>query len=160
MTDLRLLITGSRSWPSENIVWESIAFAIAERIGDGGTVTIVHGACPTGADAFAHSWFGLPLDDPAITAVEEPHPADWGRYGKAAGPFRNRGMVDAGADLVLAFPLPGPRNLSRGTWDCVGAAEAHGIPVEVVALDFQPRLSMGEVAGAIDAVDRARRAER
>lgn len=118
-------------------------------------MTIVHGACPTGADAFAHGWFSLPLDDPTLTAIEEAHPADWGRYGKGAGPIRNREMVDAGADLVLAFPLPGPKSRSRGTWDCVGAAEAHGIPVEVRELDYRHRLSFADLPSLLDTVSEA-----
>lgn len=51
------------------------------------------------------------------------------RYGKpnfsCAGLVRNQLMVDLGADICLAFPLPG----SRGTWDCMGRAEAAGIKV-------------------------------
>lgn len=157
----RILVTGSRKWPSENIVWEAIAFALCENLPDGGAVTLVHGACPTGADHFAHTWFGLPLDGD-FTAVEETHPADWDRcvpecrhpqawrrgrrYCPAAGHRRNQEMVELGADLVLAFPLPGPRTRSRGTWDCVRRAKAAGIPVEVQALEFTPRLSFADGA--------------
>jgi hypothetical protein len=140
----RLLITGSRQWPDENAVWESIAMAIAENLPDGGTVTVVHGGCPTGADNFAHTWFSLPICEPDYRAVEEVYPADWHRLGKAAGPLRNRRMVNLGADLVLAFPLPGARSLSRGTWDCVDRARIAGLRVEVVALTDAPRVAWDE----------------
>jgi hypothetical protein len=140
----RLLITGSRQWPDENAVWESIAMAIAENLPNGGTVTIVHGGCPTGADYFAHTWFSLPICDPGYQVVEEVHPADWERYGKAAGPIRNQAMVDRGADLVLAAPLPGARSLSKGTWDCVDRARVAGLRVEVVAPTDAPRVAWDE----------------
>jgi hypothetical protein len=81
---------------------------------------LVHGACG-GADAMADAlWklWGWPT---------EPHPADFALLGRAAGPQRNTRMVDLGADLCLAFPLPG----SRGTKDCVQRARAAGIPVRI-----------------------------
>jgi hypothetical protein len=153
MTDMRVIVTGSREWPSRAAVWEALAGVLNENVEDGETITVVHGAA-RGADRFAAEWCHLP-DEPGyhVTVVEEPHPADWARYGKAAGPMRNREMVDLGADLVLAFPLPGPRERSRGTWDCVEAAEAHGIPVEVKELEFQPQFSFEDVAEAREAVE-------
>lgn len=59
--------------------------------------------------------------------TDEPHPAEWHRLGPRAGPIRNQAMVDAGADVCLAFASPG----SRGTWDCVRRAREAGIRVEV-----------------------------
>jgi hypothetical protein len=56
--------------------------------------------------------------------------ADWATHGKAAGPIRNRKMLDAGADLVLAFPV-GNSKTSPGTWDCIEAAAERGIPVRI-----------------------------
>lgn len=133
MTNHRVIVTGSRSWPDEQAVWRALGFFVCEQCPDGDTVTVVHGGCPTGADHYASTWCALPMgDDVDVVALEERHPADWDRYGKAAGPLRNREMVDLGAELVLAFPLPGPRSLSRGTWDCIDAAAAHGIPVEII----------------------------
>ncbi|WP_280186250.1 MULTISPECIES: SLOG family protein [Nocardia] len=151
MSEFRLLVTGSRSWPDQDAVWEAIAMAVAENLPDGGMITVVHGGCPTGADQFAHTWFSLPICDPDYHAVEEVHPADWRRHSKAAGPRRNAEMVALGADLVLAFPLPGDRSLSRGTWHCVDAARAAGLRVEIVAPVDQPRLPMGLVAGTAHA---------
>jgi hypothetical protein len=86
---------------------------------DDDTTVMTGGA--QGADTLAHQ-----------TAVEmgyavEIFKADWDKYGKRAGPDRNQRMVNAGADLCLAFPLAG----SIGTWDCVRRARAAGIPVEV-----------------------------
>lgn len=63
--------------------------------------------------------------------AEEKHPADWNRFGKRAGFKRNYEMVIAGADLCIAFIVPGQSN---GTMHTVEAARAAGIPVtEVIA---------------------------
>lgn len=62
------------------------------------------------------------------------HYADWDRYGRAAGPIRNKVMVDSKPDLVLAFPY----GESRGTRHCIRVANEAGIPVIVVeVLDKQ-----------------------
>lgn len=112
---MRVIITGSRKWTDR----EAIAEVLRELRDTG--ATLVSGACPTGADRIAEeiwdSW-DLPI---------ERHPADWYTYGKAAGPIRNQLMVNAGADLCIAFPL----DWSRGTLDCIHRANAAGIPVRV-----------------------------
>jgi hypothetical protein len=90
----------------------------------GEAVVVVHGHCPTGADHWADLWASETLD-PEVSV--ERHPADWSR-GKRGGPERNARMVAAGADVCLAFPLPG----SRGTVDCMRKAQAAGIPVLTV----------------------------
>lgn len=59
----------------------------------------------------------------------ERHPAEWDKHGKAAGPIRNQKMVDLGATVCLAFPLPG----SRGTAHCMSAARKASIPVWIFA---------------------------
>ena len=68
-------------------------------------------------------------DDWAVAHGLEPerHPADWKRYGRAAGPIRNQEMVNLGADVCLAFPREG----SRGTKNCMEAARKAGIPTLV-----------------------------
>jgi len=118
---MRILITGSRDWDDFHAVENSILGALydAEVSPYDDDIVVVHGACPTGADAAADQvgrlWaFGV-----------EAWPADWTSHGKAAGPIRNQQMVNAGADLCLAFPL----GESRGTRDCVRRADAAGIPV-------------------------------
>jgi hypothetical protein len=118
---MRILVTGSRNWPDKEIIANALIdltnwFPIIWE-----DVVIVHGDCPTGADAMAQEF----AEQHGIRT--ERHPADWKRYGKFAGPKRNQEMVDLGADICLAFILPG----SRGTKHCMGAAEKAGIPVWV-----------------------------
>lgn len=110
----RVLVTGSRDWPSadEWQVWRALASHYRD------DMKIIHGACPTGVDLYAQNWAD------AWRVVTERHPADWA-LGDQAGPMRNQAMVDLGAELCLAFPLPG----SKGTHDCVARALRAGISV-------------------------------
>jgi hypothetical protein len=119
---VRILVTGSRNWTNRYAIREAIKAAVAasgRSISDN-EVTVVHGAA-RGADTLAASAaFELAYRD-------EPHPADWERYGKRAGYVRNAEMVNLGADVCLAFPL----GESRGTRHCMREAEKAGIPVVV-----------------------------
>lgn len=118
----RILVTGSRNWADRDVVFETLMDVLAER-GHPADMVLVHGACPTGADKMADEiWCGF------LGYRVERHPAEWSQFGRAAGPRRNQEMVDAGADLCVAFLMPG----SRGTADCVKRAEAAGIPVRKV----------------------------
>lgn len=59
-----------------------------------------------------------------------PFPADWTRFGKAAGPIRNRQMLTEGKPTeVIAFHHDISK--SRGTRDMVVQARKHGIPTAV-----------------------------
>ena len=58
---------------------------------------IVHGDY-RGADKLADKW-GKRM---ALDVI--PEPADWGSYGHAAGPIRNKKMLTYKPDLVVAFP--------------------------------------------------------
>jgi hypothetical protein len=127
----RVLVTGSRNWDSP----ERVAYQLGLVVGTSGrvlapsTVVIVHGACPTGADEMAAR---IARD---YGYRSEPHPAGWGRYGKAAGFRRNAEMVSLGAGLCLAFIMPctdakcrreEPHG-SHGAAHCAGLAEKAGI---------------------------------
>lgn len=135
MTGLRILITGSRAWWDRPAVHQAIIDAIGTygpadlyseypslgTVIDWSRVTVVHGDCPRGADRIASRLAR------AWRMGEEPHPADWARYGRRAGPVRNTAMVAAGADVCLAFPL----GASPGTRGCMALATKAGIPVIV-----------------------------
>ena len=113
----RILVTGSRDWENVGIILE----VLSDLHSSMPTATLVHGACPTGADKAADAiWttWGLPV---------ERFPADWQTHGRAAGPIRNQQMVDTGAAICIAFN----RNDSRGTADCVKRAKKAGIPVRI-----------------------------
>lgn len=58
-------------------------------------------------------------------------PADWDIYGRAAGPIRNRQMLDQGRpDLVVAFHSD--LGASKGTRHMVELARKYGVPVVVI----------------------------
>lgn len=84
---------------------------------------IIHGAA-RGADSIA----GMLAR--ALGFSVRAFPADWNKHGKAAGPIRNRLMLDQKPDLVIAFHS----NLaeSRGTKDTVEEAKRRGITVELI----------------------------
>lgn len=115
----RVIITGSRDLREAKEVYDAL-YAEKNLAGGAFNLTVIHGDCPTGADRYAHKWCSW---FPQV--VEEKYPADWDAHGKAAGPIRNKVMVDLGADVVRAFP----RGEARGTMNCVGYAKEAKIPV-------------------------------
>jgi hypothetical protein len=106
----RIIVTGSRDHDDRDLIWDALALARWEL----GPLTVVHGAAP-GADRLAVEWV---RHHRHLDCIDEPHPAQWQRLGRAAGPIRNQQMVDAGAVLVLGFPL----GRSVGTRDCMARA--------------------------------------
>lgn len=60
---------------------------------------------------------------------DEPHAADWTRYGKSAGMIRNRTMAELGAQGAYGFSVSDP--YTPGTRDMVRKCVGKGIPVIV-----------------------------
>jgi hypothetical protein len=118
--EFRVLITGSRDWDDSEPVRAALNNALSA-IPPGSYLMVIHGACPTGVDTFASEWV-KEMQAQCFPVFEDPHPANWFKHGKAAGPIRNQEMVDLGADICFAFPAPG----SKGTVHCMGAAEKAG----------------------------------
>lgn len=56
-------------------------------------------------------------------------PADWDKHGKSAGPIRNREMLNANPELVIAFH--DDLENSKGTKDMVTIAKRRGVKVKV-----------------------------
>lgn len=119
---MKVLVCGDRDWDS----YAEIDFdldALAEIYGYD-NIVVIEGGC-RGADTFALRWAqkrGVDYKD---------MPADWDNLGDAAGPIRNRQMLDEEPHLVLAFHS----NLSKskGTLDCVMEANRRGIRVEIIS---------------------------
>jgi hypothetical protein len=121
---VRILVTGSREWPSEDVIIDALRDAVMFRQRGEGHV-LVHGAA-RGADMLAYRFARH-----ATGWTAEAHPAMWNLYGPAAGPIRNQAMVDLGADLCLAFLF----NNSTGTKDCISKAQYAGIPTAVYRME-------------------------
>lgn len=126
----RVIVTGSRDWSDREVI-EQALMAVWHRAAVGCRPTLVHGG-QRGADSYAHSWA---LRNGWLSEV---HPANWQRYGRRAGPVRNAEMIEAGADLLVAFVLNG----SRGASGCAAMAASKGIPVwRVVRPESAPILN-------------------
>jgi len=122
----RLLVCGGRDYADRDTLNRTLARICEERgwitpkSDDGNwlpAIVVVHGACPTGADAMADEWAVVNW------CRQGRHRPDWKKHGRAAGPIRNQEMADTRPDLGVSFPG------GRGTADMVRRARAAGIEV-------------------------------
>jgi len=107
----RVVICGGRSYS-----FTDADYAFLNALHEQHHFTAVISGCARGADQNGEVWARLnaiPVDR---------YPANWSRWGNAAGPIRNEEMVKV-ADAVVAFPG------GRGTADMVRRAIDHGLPV-------------------------------
>ncbi len=110
---MKVLVCGSRSWNRPTLIGRRLAqLPFDSEIIEGGA---------SGVDYYAAIYARV-----LGMSVRE-YPADWKRYGRKAGPIRNRQMLDEVPDLVLAF-WDGE---SPGTRDTIREAKRRGLPVEV-----------------------------
>ena len=112
----KLIVAGSRSFSDFDRLAADLDRLLVRRFPD---VEIVSGGA-AGADALAERYArsrGL-----AFRAF----PADWRRWGKLAGPIRNRQMADYGSAAVVYWD-----GRSRGTADMISSASAAGLRVVV-----------------------------
>ncbi|MGA4942117.1 SLOG family protein [Streptomyces cinereoruber] len=117
---MKVIVTGSRKLRNAQQVFDALWAVYHEH----GAFQLIHGACATGADDLASYWYRVAGKE--LGCTEQRWPASWEALGKAAGPERNRNMVNAGADLVLAFPLPE----GSGTQHTIRLAREAGIEVK------------------------------
>lgn len=114
----RIVIGGCRGYNNYQVFCGYMDNWLAQ-LGDGDEIIILSGHC-SGTDAMAEKYAtqnNLEL---------EIYPAEWKRYGKAAGPMRNRLMVE-NSDYVIAFW----DGKSRGTKSLIGYAEKFKKPVSI-----------------------------
>lgn len=118
---MRVLVTGSRGWPDPWDVWNDLRILYGN---SDGPMTVVHGACPKGADLFAALWCTQARKE-GLDVIEERHPAKWhrpdGSLNKGAGFQRNQEMVNLGADVLLAYIWQNSRGATH-TKECAGWA--------------------------------------
>ncbi|MBU6283831.1 DUF2493 domain-containing protein, partial [bacterium] len=110
---MRVLVCGGRKFDDK---------AMLERaLGEIEITELIEGAAK-GADRLAREWAE------ARKIPFQTFKPEFGRYGRAAGPIRNKRMLAEGKpDLVVAFPG------GSGTANMVGLARAAGVPVRLVA---------------------------
>lgn len=130
-------VTGGRDhWPTLAEL-EQLEAEVKRR----GIEKLREGGCPTGVDRIVRGYLR------ARGSVEiEIWPADWEQHGRAAGPKRNRAMLDGDGqpDLFGAHVRPPARLLvafegGDGTADCIEAAADRGIVIERVDPVHEPR---------------------
>lgn len=149
LTPFVLLAAGARDLPYPELVGPRIG-ELAMTLG-GRPLVVRHGACPgpRSADQAVADWITQCGQWLGVTA--DPHPADWDHcaphcppghrktklrgdvahpgelpdYCPSAGPRRNAGMVNRGADLMYAWP----HGRSYGTRGCMKLARRAGIQV-------------------------------
>lgn len=132
---MRVLVTGSRDWPDQAALWSALDEVYENRTSREGIFMVVHGGA-NGADKMAMAWVRGKRRDGELNIYHEMHQPNWNQGGKfvpSAGHQRNQRMVDAGADLVLAFW----RNNSSGTAGCIRAAQQAGLPVTIYRINDQ-----------------------
>jgi hypothetical protein len=117
----RILVTGSRDWGDDKIIRAALWASLEMH----GPYTLIHGDCPTGADKIADDYADMINDISARSIEVIKFPANWSRDGAAAGPIRNRAMVESGVDICYGFI----RNRSRGATNCVSVALTLGVPI-------------------------------
>jgi len=114
---MRVLVCGGRDYTGHDDLFTELDRLHCE---EGPISVIIHGD-QLGADTYAKWWAterGVP---------HAPFKAEWGRYGKSAGPVRNRRMIVEGKpDLVVAFKG------GKGTADMVRQAMRAAIPVQEI----------------------------
>lgn len=123
----KILVTGTRHYLGI-VVPPEIDAALKEAVGgEYGNAFVIHGDYPTGIDAYTTNWCSRHEVQYAKC------PAFWGRLSKAAGPIRNKAMLQAFMpDIVLAFPAKD----SIGTNGCVALAVGLGLKVKIVELNL------------------------
>lgn len=117
---MRVIVTGSRGWTDRGRIRRRLA-----QLPPNATIVVGYDPVkkrPGGADRFAFE------EAPKLGLLVEPHPARWDEQGKRAGFVRNKEMAYLGAVLCIAFW----DGRSTGTFDMMGQAVKHGIPVDVV----------------------------
>lgn len=123
MRTLIVLVCGSRDWTDASYI-EGVLGFLEERH----TLTVIEGGA-VGADRTAGRW-AAKARQRGVGWVR--FPADWGQFGRSAGPIRNQQMLDYGPHLVLAFKDGFDWGMRRGgTEDMVRRATAAGVPAVV-----------------------------
>jgi hypothetical protein len=116
MKSIRVCVCGGRDFNDQEFVFKTLDHLLSKN--NYNEVTLINGAM-RGVDNLSSQW-GFQYPD-YVTIVEVP--ANWNKYGNAAGPLRNQKMIDLGFDLLIAFPG------GSGTKDMKKRAKKACIPV-------------------------------
>lgn len=114
---MKILVCGDREWKNKHAIWKELSKLPRETV-------IVHGDC-RGADRLA----GEVAKELGFKVISVP--ADWNRFGAAAGPIRNQKMLDDHRDIERVLMFHHDLNKSRGTRDMWFRANKLGLKPEL-----------------------------
>jgi hypothetical protein len=112
---MKILVCGDRKWLDREAIRRELL-----RFGRG--TIVIHGAA-CGTDTIAGE-VAVELGFEVVAVL-----ADWKRYGRGAGPIRNKAMLKLRPDRVLAFHADVSK--SKGTLNMIRQAAIAGVAVDV-----------------------------
>jgi type III secretion system FlhB-like substrate exporter len=110
---MKTIIAGSRAGPKYSDLIEAIKSC-------GWSPSVIVSGTAKGADQLGESWAennGVPI---------ERYPADWNKFGRAAGPIRNKQMAQNAEALIALWD-----GKSSGTKNMIELAKTYGLKVYV-----------------------------
>jgi len=111
----RIIVAGSRTFDDYELCKRVLASF------EGNDLTVLSG-CATGADTIGKNVsIELGWREPEL------FPAEWKKYGLAAGPIRNRLMAETATHLIAFWD-----GESRGTKDMISVAKHKKIPTKII----------------------------
>lgn len=122
----RVCVTGGRHFNNREVV-----FSVLDKMFKEYPHIILISGAATGADSLAIDWYNEVKSKPTTAPDKanlylEKFPANWKKHGKAAGPIRNKEMLDSGIDLLIAFPG------GKGTHHMKSICNAAGVRIKNV----------------------------
>ncbi len=114
----KVVIAGSRDYNNYDEAKQYIDFCLSN-IRDENNIIIVSG-CATGADTIGERYAK------ENGFIVEKYPADWQKYGKSAGPRRNKSMTKV-SDYIICFW----DGKSRGTKSLIRYAKMYNKPIRI-----------------------------
>lgn len=112
---MRVLVCGSRTFEDTDLLYNTL-----DRLHKVNPFDVIIEGDAKGADRMAGYWARKNKVD------NLKFPAQWDKYGRAAGPIRNQQMLDEGKpDVVIAFPV----GEARGTRHMMKIAKEAGVEV-------------------------------
>lgn len=115
----RVIIAGTRDFNDYDLLRDHCDYILSNKAENGEEIAIVSGGA-SGADALGERY----AKERGYKILR--YPAQWEKYGRRAGPMRNREMAD-NADALIAYW----DGKSRGTKSMIREAEKRGLKISV-----------------------------
>lgn len=127
MTHTKILISGSRVLYDPYIksdLRDLLSFIQAKHGRD--DLVIIHGDCPKGIDSHVKEY----CSNVGITQIC--YPANWSRFGRAAGHIRNEFMLEDSKPAHVYCIFGDINNMSPGTKGMFNLCKEKGVPVTIL----------------------------